>query len=126
MTSSGTPALDHTIVWASDRARSAEFLAHVLGLPVGAPNGPFLPIRLGNGITLDFAHSGEKPMSQHYAFLVSEEEFDAAFTRITAAGITYWADPFHTQPGQVNNWNGGRGLYFADPDDHNMELLTVS
>ena len=125
MTNAGTPALDHTIVWATDRARSAEFLAHVLGLPVGEPTGSFLPIRLGNGVTLDFARSSDKPMPQHYAFRIGEDEFDAAFARITAAGITYWADPGHTRPGELNSVNGGRGCYFADPDDHNMELLTA-
>ena len=125
MANTGTPALDHTVVWATDRARSAEFLAHVLGLPVDAPTEPFLPIRLANGVTLDYAQSDGPPAPQHYAFLVGEDEFDAAFARITAAGIPYWADPMHTRPGQLNSMNGGRGFYFADPDDHNMELLTV-
>jgi catechol 2,3-dioxygenase-like lactoylglutathione lyase family enzyme len=117
------PALDHTIVWTTDRARGAEFLAHVLGLDVGAPTGPFLPIRLGNGVTLDYAVGSPTP--QHYAFRVSEAAFDAAFARIRAAGIAYWADPEHDRPGELNRMNGGRGFYFADPDGHNMELLTV-
>jgi catechol 2,3-dioxygenase-like lactoylglutathione lyase family enzyme len=118
-----TPALDHTIVWSTDPARSAAFLAEVLGVEVGARTGMFLPIRLGNGVTLDYAQGS--PAVQHYAFRVSEDAFDAAFARIRAAGIEYWADPLHREPGELNAMNGGRGLYFADPDGHNMELLTV-
>jgi catechol 2,3-dioxygenase-like lactoylglutathione lyase family enzyme len=120
-----TPALDHTIVWSTDRARSAAFLAHVLGLEVGAPVEPFLPVRLGNGVTLDFAEQPQAPAVQHYAFRVSEEQFAAAFGRLVEAGVPYWADPLHRRPGEVNRMNGGRGVYFADPDGHNMELLTV-
>jgi ketosteroid isomerase-like protein/catechol 2,3-dioxygenase-like lactoylglutathione lyase family enzyme len=119
------PALDHTIVWTTDRSRGAEFLAHVLGAPVGAPAEPFLPIRLGNGITLDYAVGPPDPTPQHYAFRVTEDAFDAALARIRAAGIPYWADPLHHQPDEINHWNDGRGVYFADPDGHNMELLTV-
>jgi catechol 2,3-dioxygenase-like lactoylglutathione lyase family enzyme len=120
-----TPALDHTIVWSTDRARSAEFLAHVLGLEVGRPTEPFLPVRLGNGVVLDFAERPEAPAAQHYAFRVSEAQFDAAFVRVVDAGIPYWADPLREQPGEINHTNGGRGVYFADPDGHNLELLTV-
>jgi catechol 2,3-dioxygenase-like lactoylglutathione lyase family enzyme len=120
-----TPALDHTIVWSTDRARSAQFLSHVLGLQVDRPIEPFLPVRLGNGVTLDFAERPEPPAEQHYAFRVSEEQFDAAFARIVDAGIPYWSDPFRERPGEINHMNGGRGVYFADPDGHNMELLTV-
>ncbi|MCO1659619.1 VOC family protein [Pseudonocardia humida] len=126
MSDATTPALDHTIVWATDRARSAEFLAHVLGVRVGAPTEPFLPVRLGNGVTLDFAEGRDAPDTQHYAFRVSEEQFDAALARVTAAGLTYWADPFRREPGRTNRMNGGRGFYVADPDGHMMELLTVT
>jgi catechol 2,3-dioxygenase-like lactoylglutathione lyase family enzyme len=121
---SDIPALDHTIVWSRDPARSAAFLAHVLGVEVGARTGPFRPIRLGNGVTLDFAQ-GPEPAAQHYAFRIGDDAFDAAFARIRAAGIEYWADPLHQEPGRLNDMGGGRGLYFADPDGHNMELLTV-
>lgn len=115
--------LNHTIVWSRDKEASARFLAGILGVPVGEETGPFLPIRLGNAVTLDYADAGEvRP--QHYAFLVGDEEFDAAFERIRDAGIDYWADPFHRQRGRLNDHNGGRGLYFTDPDGHNMELLT--
>jgi catechol 2,3-dioxygenase-like lactoylglutathione lyase family enzyme len=115
--------LNHTIVWAHDKEASARFLANILGVPLGAPSGPFVPIRLGNGVTLDYGDAGEV-RAQHYAFLLGEDEFDAAFARIRAAGLDYYADPFHRQRGRLNHRNGGRGVYFADPDGHNMELLT--
>ena len=115
--------LNHTIVWARDKAVSATFLADILGVAVGRQNGPFLPIQLDNGVTLDYADSADV-RSQHYAFLVDDEEFDAAFGRIKAAGIAYYADPVHRSPGELNDYNGGRGCYFDDPDGHNMELMT--
>lgn len=115
--------LNHTIVCATDREKSAEFLAGILGLAVGPVTGPFRPIRLANGVTLDYLRV-ERVTSQHYAFLVGDTDFDAAMARIQAAGIAYWADPFHQRAGEVNDFNGGRGVYFEDPDGHNLELLT--
>ncbi|MFB8244360.1 VOC family protein [Streptomyces sp. NPDC055952] len=125
----GLPAtvarLDHTVVYASDRSLSAEFLAAVLGLGVGAPFGPFLPVDLGNGVTLDYYEKRDEPVQpQHYAFLVPDEQFDAMIGRLEALGVTYYADPSHTEPGRVNDLFGGRGAYFADPDGHNMEIMT--
>ncbi|MCC9309524.1 VOC family protein [Kitasatospora sp. RB6PN24] len=117
--------LNHTAVCASDRQRSAEFLAGILGLEIGAPFGPFLPIDLGNGVTLDFYEVRDQPIqSQHYAFLVPDDQFDTMISRLEAAGVTYYADPHQTEPGKVNDWFGGHGAYFADPDGHNMEILT--
>lgn len=115
-------ALDHTIVWSHDKAASAAFLSHILDVPVGAPTGPFLPLQLGNGVTLDFADADEVA-PQHYAFKVDDQLFDAALARIRAAGVPHWADPAHRRPREINH-TMGRGVYFADPDDHNMELLT--
>ncbi|ULR51224.1 VOC family protein [Streptomyces deccanensis] len=117
--------LNHTAIYASDRHLSAEFLAVVLGLKVGAPFGPFLPVDLGNGVTLDFYEKRDEPIqSQHYAFLVPDEQFDAVITRLEVVGVTYYADPGHTEPGQINRLFGGRGAYFDDPDGHNMEVMT--
>jgi catechol 2,3-dioxygenase-like lactoylglutathione lyase family enzyme len=117
--------LNHTIVAARDKKGAAAFLASVLGLEVGAPYGPFVPVRVANGVTLDFAESGADPITpQHYAFLVSDEDFDAIFARIQDAGIVYYSDPLHHDPGRVNHRDGGRGAYFADPNGHNMEILT--
>ncbi|MDQ1014565.1 VOC family protein [Streptomyces afghaniensis] len=121
----GVARLDHTVVYASDRRLSAEFLAAVLGLEVGAPFGPFLPVDLGNGVTLDYYEKTDEPIQrQHYAFLVPEEQFDTMIARLEALGVTYYADPRHTEPGRVNDLFGGRGAYFADPDCHNMEIMT--
>ncbi|MFH8568486.1 VOC family protein [Streptomyces sp. NPDC017993] len=117
--------LDHTVVHAKDRQLSAEFLAAILGLPVGAPFGPFLPVDLGNGVTLDYYEKRDEPIqSQHYAFLVPDEQFDHMIARLEMVGVTYHADPNHTEPGQINRLFGGRGAYFADPNGHNMEILT--
>jgi catechol 2,3-dioxygenase-like lactoylglutathione lyase family enzyme len=115
--------LNHTIVWVRDKTASAAFLAGILGVPVGPPSGPFIPVRLGNGVTLDFADT-EEVHPQHYAFLLGEDEFDAAFARIRSAGVSYYADPSHQQPGEINHFYGGRGVYFPDTDGHNLELLT--
>jgi catechol 2,3-dioxygenase-like lactoylglutathione lyase family enzyme len=120
--------LNHTIVWATDRAASAAFLAGVLDLPVGSPVEPFLPLRLANDVTLDFAgiadFGASRVAPQHYAFLADDATFDAALARIRGAGVEYWADPMHDRPGEINHDFGGRGVYFADPDGHNMELQT--
>ncbi|WP_326953337.1 VOC family protein [Amycolatopsis sp. NBC_01286] len=116
--------LNHTIVWASDREASAGFLAGILGLPVGPVAGPFRQLRLANGVTLDFAMAEGAVQGQHYAFLVGDGEFDAALARLRASGTPFWADPFHRVPDEINHELGGRGVYFADPDGHNLELLT--
>jgi catechol 2,3-dioxygenase-like lactoylglutathione lyase family enzyme len=117
--------LNHTIVAARDKRVAAEFLAEILGLAVGAPFGPFLPVQTSNGVTLDFMDSqaGQIP-PQHYAFLVSDEDFDAIFNRIQRAGIAFYADPGHQEVGQINHHDGGRGAYFSDPNGHNLEIIT--
>jgi catechol 2,3-dioxygenase-like lactoylglutathione lyase family enzyme len=117
--------LNHTIVAARDKRVAAHFLADALGLEVGHPFGPFLPVETGNGVTLDFADSDAEPIpSQHYAFLVSEEEFDAIMGRLQQAGIEFYADPGHRRAGEINRNDGGRGAYFADPNGHNLEIIT--
>ncbi|SCK44270.1 Glyoxalase/Bleomycin resistance protein/Dioxygenase superfamily protein [Streptomyces sp. WMMB 714] len=117
--------LDHTAVYARDRRLSAEFIAGVLGLEVGAPFGPFLPVDLGNGVTLDYYEKRDEPVQpQHYAFLVPDEQFDSMIARLEASRTTYYADPGHTEPGAINRLFGGRGAYFDDPDGHNMEIMT--
>jgi catechol 2,3-dioxygenase-like lactoylglutathione lyase family enzyme len=117
--------LNHTVVHASDRHLSAEFLAVILGLKVGAPFGPFLPVDLGNAVTLDYYEKRDEPIqSQHYAFLLPDEQFDGVISRLEAVGVTYYADPRRTEPGRINDLFGGRGVYFDDPDGHNMEAMT--
>jgi extradiol dioxygenase family protein len=115
---------NHTIVFAKDNHESAAFLAHVLGLEVGQEWGPFVPLALSNGVTLDFATLGDEVPFQHYAFLVSEDEFDGIFRRIEEAGVTYFADPHGKRPGEINRNDGGRGMYFHDPAGHGMEVIT--
>jgi catechol 2,3-dioxygenase-like lactoylglutathione lyase family enzyme len=116
--------LNHTIVHATDKRRSAEFLADVLGLPAPAPFGPFLVVQTTNGVSLDFVE-GAPVTPQHYAFLVGEEDFDQIFGRIKERGLDYWADPHHERKGEINHNDGGRGVYWADPDGHNLEIITV-
>jgi catechol 2,3-dioxygenase-like lactoylglutathione lyase family enzyme len=115
--------LDHIIIPARDKLASARFLASILGLPAGPQVGPFVPVRLGNGVTLDYADANDFH-SHHCAFLVGDAEFDAALARVREAGITIYADPHHQQPGELNHREGGRGFYFDDPNGHNLELLT--
>jgi catechol 2,3-dioxygenase-like lactoylglutathione lyase family enzyme len=118
-----TAELNHTIVPARDKHASAQFLAEILGLPVGAEVGPFVQVELGNGVTLDYMNRGDVS-SQHYAFLVDDATFDAAYEKLLDRGVQTWADPDHDEPGEINTRWGGRGVYFPDPDGHNMEILT--
>jgi catechol 2,3-dioxygenase-like lactoylglutathione lyase family enzyme len=116
--------LNHTIVHARDKEASALFLAEILGLPTPTPFGPFMTVDTANGVTLDYADTDGEIASQHYAFLVSEDEFDQIFGRIQERALAYWADPRHVLPGEINTNDGGRGVYFDDPDGHNLEIIT--
>ncbi|MGX4734447.1 VOC family protein [Kitasatospora griseola] len=118
--------LNHTIVHARDNRESAEFFTDLLGVEITAEWGPFIAVDLSNGVTLDFATiPADKITPQHYAFLVSEAEFDAAYARIAQRGIEHYADPHRQHPGAINHNDGGRGVYFMDPVGHAMELITV-
>jgi catechol 2,3-dioxygenase-like lactoylglutathione lyase family enzyme len=116
--------LNHTIIPATDKWRSAEFLADILGLEAGPEWSHFVSIRTSNGVILDFTDAGAGFRRLHYAFLVSEPEFDAALSRINAAGVAFYADFNRDGRGEINHLYGGRGLYFDDPDGHLMELIT--
>ncbi|MFF1835458.1 VOC family protein [Streptomyces sp. NPDC058231] len=117
--------LNHTIIHARNNRESAEFLANILGLEIGAEWGPFVAVVTANGVTLDFATvPAESIVMQHYAFLVSEAEFDSAYALVKELGITYWADPHQKHPGEINHNDGGRGIYFLDPAGHAMEIIT--
>jgi catechol 2,3-dioxygenase-like lactoylglutathione lyase family enzyme len=115
--------LNHTIVAARDRHASARFLADLLGLAPPTAFGPFAVVRVDNDVSLDFVDA-ERVSPGHYAFLVTEEEFDAIFGRIRAIGLDFWADPFERQPGEINTRDGGRGVYWKDPDGHVLEIIT--
>ncbi|MEU5896320.1 MULTISPECIES: VOC family protein [Streptomyces] len=117
--------LNHTIVTARDKKASAQFLADILGLEAGPQYGPFIPVEIPNGVTLDYYEGDGGPIvPQHYAFLVSEDEFDEIFGRIKSRGLPYWADPYHRQVNEINTNDGGRGVYWEDPDGHNLEIIT--
>jgi catechol 2,3-dioxygenase-like lactoylglutathione lyase family enzyme len=118
-------SLNHTIVYARDKQESARFLAAILGLEQPTTFGPFMVVKVHNDVALDFADASGTPHPQHYAFLVSEAEFDAIHARITGLGLTYWADPFHQRQSDINTADGGRGLYWEDPNGHNLEIITV-
>ncbi len=120
-----TVELNHTIVHASDRDATATFLTEILGLPIAGEYGPFRVVELGNGVSLDVIHDPGAFQPQHYAFLVGEEEFDAILGRIQDRDLTYWADPHHHQEGRINHNDGGRGVYWEDPDRHNLEIITI-
>jgi catechol 2,3-dioxygenase-like lactoylglutathione lyase family enzyme len=116
--------LNHTIVSCRDKQRSATFLAGILGLPAPTSFGHFLVVQADNDVSLDFAQTSGDITSQHYAFLVGEDEFDAAFARIRDQRLPYWADPGRSRADEINDRDGGRGLYFEDPDGHLLEILT--
>jgi catechol 2,3-dioxygenase-like lactoylglutathione lyase family enzyme len=116
--------LNHTIVMVRNKAESARFYTDILGLAEATRFGHFLVVTLANRVSLDFDETESKIVPLHYAFLVSEGEFDESFARIRARGLGYWADPMRTRPGEINYHNGGRGVYFQDPNGHLLELLT--
>ena len=116
--------LNHTIVAARDSRESSTFLSEILGLPAPVRFGPFLGVDTANGVTLDFVDAEDDITSQHYAFLITEEEFDEIFGRIQDRNLQYWADPGRRQPGRINRNDGGRGVYFEDPSGHFLEIIT--
>ena len=116
--------LNHTILYARDSKASAAFLSEMLGLPAPVHWGPFEVVTTANGTNLDFLDADGEIASQHYAFLVSEDEFDAIFGRIKGRNLSYWADPGQTQKDEINGHDGGRGLYFEDPNGHLFEIIT--
>jgi len=117
--------LDHTIVTARDRQESARFLSEILGLAPPRELPPFAVVQVSADTSLDFIDVGGGEVApQHYAFLVTESEFDVIFARIRARGVTYWADPHRQEAMRCNDWDGGRGVYFDDPSGHLLEILT--
>ena len=120
-----TVKLNHTIVHSKDPRAAADFFAGLFGLPAPKPFGPFLDVEVGNEVTLAFLDAdGMEVQMQHYAFLVSEKEFDQIFGRIQARGLKHWADPGQKQEGKINRHDGGRGVYFQDPSGHLLEIIT--
>jgi catechol 2,3-dioxygenase-like lactoylglutathione lyase family enzyme len=116
--------LNHTIVAARDRDASATFLTEILGLPSPLILGPFAVVHVGDDTSLDFMETASEIVSQHYAFLVTEVEFDEIYARICERRLPYWADPYRQHRDQINGWDDGRGLYFDDPNGHLLEIIT--
>ena len=117
--------LNHTIVGAVDAETSARWFAELFGLPTPRRFGHFWQVDLANGVALDFASTHGDPITpQHYAFLVSEADFDAIHARLLARDQPIWADPGQQFPGQINTHDGGRGMYFLSNDDHFLEAIT--
>ena len=115
---------NHTIVSARDSGKSAAFLADMLSLPAPKRWGPFLMVTTANGANVDFKDTDKNITPQHYAFLVSEPEFDEIFARIRDRKLSYWADPGQTKVNEINRHDGGRGVYFKDPNGHLLEVIT--
>jgi catechol 2,3-dioxygenase-like lactoylglutathione lyase family enzyme len=115
---------NHTIVHSRDKRASARFVAEILGLPAPTAFGPFQVLALDGGASLDFVDDSGPIARQHYAFLIDERDFDAIYARIRARELEHWADPFRQKPGEINHHDGGRGVYFPDPDGHLFEVIT--
>jgi catechol 2,3-dioxygenase-like lactoylglutathione lyase family enzyme len=116
--------LDHTIVAAHDNKASAAFLAEILGLPAPKDLGHFQAVPLDNGITLDFATTDGEVTTQHYAFAVSDVEFDDIYDRVRQRDLQIWADPMRSRPDEIRKRGDSRGFYFDDPSGHLLEVLT--
>ncbi|MDR4495537.1 MAG: VOC family protein [Nitrospirales bacterium] len=121
-----TIELNHTIVPARDKIGSAKFFSKIFGLTFDEHAvGYFAPVQINESLTLDFDDDVDGFDVHHYAFKVSEVEFDAIFGRIQTEGIPYGAEPHSRDDMQINHRGGGRGVYFCDPNGHILELLTV-
>ena len=120
-----TVLLNHTIVAARNKESSATFLTEILGLPAPSLLGPFAVVQVGD-TSLDYRDADGEITPQHYAFLISEVEFDEIFQRICERRLPYWADPYRRQRNEINTWDDGRGLYFDDPNGHLLEISEVS
>jgi catechol 2,3-dioxygenase-like lactoylglutathione lyase family enzyme len=117
--------LNHTIVHSKDKVAAARFFTEIFGLPAPKPFYHFLDVEVANEVTLAFLDAdGMEIQMQHYAFLVSEQEFDQIFGRIKQRGLKYWADPGQKEEGKINHHFGGRGAYFEDLSGHLLELIT--
>lgn len=115
---------NHTIIAARSSKQSSAFLAEILGLAKPVKFGPFMVVKTDNEVSLDFRTTSGEIQPKHYAFLVSESEFDAIFARVQDKNIMFWAEHDRTKPGEINHYDGGRGFYFLDPCGHFLEVIT--
>ena len=119
-----TIELDHTIVPSRDKEAGARFFAHIFGLGYDGTVSHFAPVQVNENLTLDFDEAADFAV-HHYAFKVSEAEFDAILGRLKADGVIFGSGPRSLENMQINRRNGGRGVYYRDPDGHIFELLTA-
>jgi catechol 2,3-dioxygenase-like lactoylglutathione lyase family enzyme len=118
-------SLNHTIVVSRDKEKTATFLTEILGLPPHINLGHFAVVRVSE-TSLDFVETDAAIEQRHFAFLVSEAEFDEILERIRNRGLPYWADPSRSKINSINTYDDGRGLYFDDPNGHLLEIITRS
>jgi len=118
------PVLNHHIVSARDAEEAARFFADLLGFAPPVPLGHFVLLQVSDDTTFDFLSVDRDIEPQHYAFLVTDQEFDGIFARVRERGLDHWGDPQHRVPGEINELDDGRGLYFDDPNGHQLEILT--
>ena len=116
--------LNHTVVYVRDKHRSAGFVSEILGLTVPSELYSFTVVKAANSVSLDFLSTKDTISPQHYAFLVSEAEFDQIFERIQKNFIKFWANHRKTGEGRINHNDGGRGFYFEEPSGHLFEVIT--
>ncbi|MCZ6709865.1 MAG: VOC family protein [Gammaproteobacteria bacterium] len=115
--------LNHTIVPAREKEASAKFFAQIFGLTYNGAISHFAPVKVNEHLTMDFDNADDFS-SHHYAFKVSESEFDEIFGRLRASGIEFGSQPWTPKNGELNDRYGGRGVYWLDPDGHMLEILT--
>jgi len=115
--------LDHTIVPSRDKETAARNIADLFGVPYEGLQGHFAPVKVNEQLSLDFDNA-EEFQRHHYAFKVTDEEFDQIFDRVKAAGIAYGSGPGRQDDMEINHRREGRGFYFRDADGHSWELLT--
>ncbi|SHH47042.1 VOC family protein [Massilia sp. CF038] len=119
--------LDHILVPARDRVAAARQLAELLGVPWSTTGiGPFAPVFVNDGLTLDFDTWPEPIPLSHYCFRVSDAEFDAILERIRAAGVAFRSAVHGPVDSQVDTAHGGKIVYWNEPDGHQWEMLTAS
>ncbi len=117
-------SLNHTIVPSFDNVESARFYENIFGFKFVKEWGHFAVVKVSSTLTLDF-QTKENFSSIHYAFKVSEEQFDQIFGRIQNSGIEYGSNPYDLANGQINHKYGDRGVYFKDPNGHVLEIITA-
>jgi catechol 2,3-dioxygenase-like lactoylglutathione lyase family enzyme len=117
--------LNHTIVPARDKEAAARLFARIFGLRYDGRGEHFAPVKVNDGLTFLFSDEDASFESHHYAFHVTDADFDAIFGRVKEAGVIFGSAPWSAEDGKLNDWGGGRGVYFRTPDGHLLELMTV-